>query len=126
MISLVIWLFIEVQKAVNREMRLHGKVQHSLRRERCTYAIITTFFALSYIARFYFNDFETGCNMVGSIFFATMVQVLVYLLEGVSMGVMMTFHLVNFKNGTLLSSSSLKHRSFELVRPEELYFFSNE
>ena len=57
MVLLVTWLFIETFRAVSRERRARqdGKVTHSLRRERCTYAIITFFFGLSYIGRFVQN-----------------------------------------------------------------------
>ena len=59
MVLLVLWLFIETRGAVNRETsaRQDGKVTHTLRRERCTYAIITTFFGLSYIGRYYVNEY---------------------------------------------------------------------
>ena len=55
MLLLVVWLFVETQRAVNRERRARGKVMHTMRRERCTYAIISIFFALSYIGRFILN-----------------------------------------------------------------------
>ena len=60
MTLLVIWLFVETQRAVNRERkaRLDGQVTHTLRRERCTYAIISIFFGLSYIGRYMVNDYE--------------------------------------------------------------------
>ena len=61
MILLVAWLFVETQRAVDRERRTRydGKVTHTLRRERCTYAMVTTFFGLSYIRRFILNTFDT-------------------------------------------------------------------
>ena len=55
MLLLVVWLFVETQRAVKREMRQFGKVQYNLRKERCIYAVISFFFALSYIGRFYVN-----------------------------------------------------------------------
>ena len=57
MILLVVWLFVETKRAVDRERnaRQDGKVTHTLMRERCTYATISTFFGLSYIGRFVLN-----------------------------------------------------------------------
>ena len=55
MLILVFWLFLETQRAVKRERKLYGKVQHTLRAERCTYAIVSFFFALSYIGRYTIN-----------------------------------------------------------------------
>ena len=73
---------------------------------RFTYAIITLFFALSYSGRFYLNVSDKCGEVVTTDQFAIqMVYVIVYLLEGASMGVLMMFHIVNFKNGSLLTSS---------------------
>ena len=107
MLLLVTWLFIETQRAVRREIKLFGKVRHTLRRERCTYAVITTFFALSYVGRFLLNVFEDSCRREasGSIYVQLMTQIIVYLLEGVSLGVLMLFHLINFKHGSLMTKS---------------------
>ena len=56
MCLLVIWLFVETKRAVNREKRARGGlVTHKLMQERINYAIISTFFALSYIGRFFLN-----------------------------------------------------------------------
>ena len=105
MLLLVAWLFVETQRAVNREMRLYGKVQHTLRSERCTYAIISFFFALSYIGRFYLDVF-VACGE--PTFAAEMDCTVVWAFEGASMGVLMLFHMVNFKTGTLLSIGQLE------------------
>ena len=98
MILLVIWLFVETQRAINRErrMRLDGKVAHSLTRERCTYAIVSTLFGLSYVGRFIDNDFMQCGTWLGSFYTYEIVNDLVYLFEGLSMGVMMLFHWKNF------------------------------
>ena len=55
MLILVFWLFLEIQRAKNREKKLYGRVKRTLRAERCTYAIVSFFFALSYIGRFTMN-----------------------------------------------------------------------
>ena len=103
MILLVIWLFVETQRAVNREKRSSGKVQHTLWRERCTYAIISFIFALSYLGR-YGIDVRMACmeSHHRTIFFTEIVVVSVYLIEGASMGVLMIFHFLNFDSGTLM------------------------
>ena len=57
MISLVVWLFVETQRAVNREREARqGVVTHTLWRERFTYALISAIFGLSYIGRIVVND----------------------------------------------------------------------
>ena len=58
MISLVIWLLVETERAVKREMRLYRKVMHTLKDEKRTYACITAVFALSYFGRSYINGYE--------------------------------------------------------------------
>ena len=65
MILLVAWLFIETYRVVAREKRAmqEGFVSQNLHKERCTYAIISTFFALSYIGRFIYNRFAYGCGV---------------------------------------------------------------
>ena len=79
-----------------------GKVLHTLQKERRTHAIISIFFALSYFGRFYVNEYHY-CDIVSRYSFATqMTLALVYMLEGASMGVLMWFHFVNFKYGSLL------------------------
>ena len=98
MLLLVVWLYVETQRAVNREMRQAGKVQYNLRKERCTYAIISFFFAISYIGRFVYNVF-VDCGGAGQklpLYAIEMLFVLVCLFEGVSMGVLMLFHWANF------------------------------
>ena len=60
MVLLVTWLFIETQRAVNRETKEYGNVMHKLKRERCTYALISTIFGVSYLGRFYL-DAELFC-----------------------------------------------------------------
>ena len=107
MFSLVIWLFVETKRAVNRERktRRDGRVTHTLTRERCTYAIISIFFGLSYIGRFVINEYEKCDGRIGSTFPELMIFVTVYILEGASMGVLMIFHLKNFQHGSLFKSS---------------------
>ena len=68
MVLLVIWLFVETRRAVRREMRQNGTVEHNLKSERCTYAIISFFFALSYIGRFVINEFDYCGKKIGSVY----------------------------------------------------------
>ena len=101
MLLLVMWLFVETQRAVERERRarLDGRVTPTLRRERCTYAIVSFIFALSYIGRYYMNEYAYyGCgNAIGSIFANCMTEIVVFFFEGASMGVLMFFHFKNFR-----------------------------
>ena len=64
MAMLVTWLIVETYRVVARERRARqgGFVTHTLHKERCTYAIISMFFALSYIVRFLFNKYFYGCE----------------------------------------------------------------
>ena len=118
MTLLVIWLFVETQRAVNRELRSRGRVQHRLRRERCTYAIITFFFALAYSGRFIIDNRMVCADGYRSFFFIEMVACSVYLIEGASMGVLMIFHWMNFEGGTLMTESRprrLRHLEDSIV-----------
>ena len=99
MTLLVFWLFVETQRSVERERQasLDGKISNDLRRERCTYAIVSSFFALSYIGRYVANEYiscEEGFN--GNMFVYGLTYVTVYFIEGASMGVLMMFHYMNF------------------------------
>ena len=58
MTFLVIWLFVETKRAVDREMKQNGSVKHNLKKERCTYAVISIFFGLSYITRYVKNVYS--------------------------------------------------------------------
>ena len=103
MVSLVIWLFIETRRAVAREIlaRQDGHVTHTLRKERCIYAIITTFFGLSYLGRYVMNEYIFG---VGDSFADYVATTVVYLFEGMSMAVLMLFHFMNFRKGSPILS----------------------
>ena len=58
------WLLAETYRVVARERqaRQGGFVTHALHKERCTYAVISTFFALSYIGRFILNKYGNQCS----------------------------------------------------------------
>ena len=128
MTLLVIWLFVETQKAVNRERqaRLDGKVTHTLRRERCTYAIISIFFALSYIGRFILNVYDSCAGQgIGSKFVQDITYVTVYLVEGASMGVLMLFHCQNFRQGSLFSTRKKVTPEYASIMLGEYHFFTD-
>ena len=55
-----------------------------------------------------------------------MAFVIVYLLEGVSMGVLMAFHCYNFKSGSLLASQRDKEPSYASIKLGEYHFFTDE
>ena len=99
MILLVAWLFIETYRVVARERRAQGGfVTHTLHKERSTYAVISTFFALSYVVRYIFNEYGISCEAdPWSMYALFMSEIVCYLFEGVSMGVLMYFHMTNFK-----------------------------
>ena len=71
---------------------------HELKRERCTYALISTMFGVSYLGRFYL-DAELFCQGIYT-FKMEIVCVLVWLFEGVSIGVLMLFHRINYLHGS--------------------------
>ena len=125
MLLLVTWLFVVTQRAVKLERQTIGVAGQTLWKERCTYAVITTFFALSYIGRFIINEYDTcGENMDRSFFFLEMTLNIVYLFEGVSMGVLMAFHFFNFK--TSRSILSLKGQEpYASIMPSEYNFLSD-
>ena len=100
MILLVIWLFVETKRADDREMKQNGVGKKDLQKERRTYAMITTFFGLSYFGRFFINTYDY-CGQIEPDFTYVMTYIIVYLLEGASIGVLMLFHFLNFKNGSL-------------------------
>ena len=104
MLMLVFWLFYETQRAVNREKQASGKVTDTLWRERCAYAIISVIFALSYIGRYFLNVYDTFGDGIGSSFAQEITYIIVYMFEGASMGVLMMFHLVNFKKSRSILS----------------------
>lgn len=107
-----------------RQARQDDKVPHTLRKERCIYAVISIFFALSYVGRFVLNEYEycTETNREG---FADYSIIIVFLFEGVSMGVLMAFHWINFKTGSLFSSNDDKEPSYASIMKEEYHFFSD-
>ena len=57
-----------------------------------------------------------------------MTGVLVYLFEGFSLGVLMLFHCLNFKHGSLFASKQkqVKEKSYISIMPGEYHFFSDE
>ena len=65
MLALVVWLFVETQGAVNRDIKRDGKARHKLVVERRNYAIVTTFFALSYLGRCFINVTAFGNIIAG-------------------------------------------------------------
>ena len=125
MTILVIWLFFETKRAVDRERRAShdGRVTNTLRKERCTYAIVSILFALSYVGRVGLNEYE-ACSSYINEYGYEMAQVTTWLFEGVSMGVLMGFHFVNFNSDSSLLSD--REQSFALIPPEEFSRFDTE
>ena len=52
-----------------------------------------------------------------------MIYIVVFMFEGVSMGVLMVFHWVNFKHGSLFSSH--KEGEYASIMPGEYHFFTD-
>ena len=110
MCLLVAWLFVETYRIKAREKNKltaqDGSVTNSLHKERCTYAIISSFFALSYVGRFILNEYIFGCGTAPWLYFSKLfTEVVIYLFEGGSMGVLMYFHMANFEQGSQFSST---------------------
>ena len=97
-------------------------MQHRLRKERCSYAIISFFFALSYALRFFFNVF-VACNW--TTFLIDILNTSVYLIEGSSMGILMIFHMKNFDGGTLMAETSSRLLMSGSIVNEKLHFFTS-
>ena len=98
MALLVVWLFVETLRddAQTRRDRKRGYTVHreSLFRELCIYAIVSSLFALSYIARFTLNDyFVCNGNNAASVFAHNMAKMVCYLFEGASMGGIICSHM---------------------------------
>ena len=112
---------------MNRERRACdvGGVTPSLRRERCTYAIISIFFGLSYIGRFFLNKYgSNNYETVKSRFALEMTGVIVWVFEGLSMGCLMLFHYLNFRDGSLFSSNKKKKEpEYASILPGEYHRF---
>ena len=122
MILLVIWLFVEIQRSVRREKRT-GFAATTLQKERCAYAVISIFFGLSYIGRFALDKKYDGCiEISGDGFVSRLMFLFVYLFEGVSLGVLMVFHLINFKYRSRTLTSEQPYIS---IFPGEYYYFTD-
>ena len=59
-------------------------------------------FALAYISRCLLSIYGYCNGGDGKLFSFEMILAIIFLIEGLSMGVLMAFHYVNFKNGSLL------------------------
>ena len=128
MLLLVAWLFIETYRVVARERqaRQGGFVTHTLHKERCTYTIVSVFFALSYIGR-YINNRYAACEAAELSYFAShMTEDACILSEGVSMGVLMYFHFANFREGGLFSSDKADELAYISIMPNEYHRFDTE
>ena len=99
---------------------------HTLRRERCTYAIISIFFGLSYIGRYVMNVCDFCGDGLGSEFDQLMIQIIVYFFEGASMGVLMLFHCKNFSEGSLFKTRREEETPYASIMPDEYYRFATE
>ena len=124
MTFLVIWLFVETKRAVDREMKQNGSVKHNLKKERCTYAVISIFFGLSYITRYVKNVYSI-CLQTHPIYFEEINWIILFFLEGVSIGVLMAFHVANFNHGTLFRTQE-KVVSYIAIGPEEFHRFDTQ
>ena len=96
---------------------------HTLRRERCTYAIVTFFFAFSYFVRFAINKYNI-CE-ANHTFGEEMFYIGLWLIEGASMGVLMGFHYANFKHGSLLSANNTEQLQAS-IKLGEFHYFTDE
>ena len=124
MLLLVAWLFYETQSAVSREMRLCGRVQNNYRKEMRVYAIVSIFFGLSYVVRYAVNVYVYA--EASGYYLPVMLFMMAYILEGLSMGVVMILHFVNFKKEEKLVFKVLDETKDSLVQSEDLHFFSNK
>ena len=110
---LVTWLYIETlrEDPFEKAEREFGDTcrWRAGRKRMCSYLIVSAFFALSYIGRFFFNDYF-GCNYNENSYAAFMVELAVLFFEGVSMGALMCIHATDDRPKSMRrnSSSSIK------------------
>ena len=95
-----------------------------MRKERCTYITISSFFALSYIGRFLLNQHGFCGSGNWTPFAYEMTKVIVYLVEGASMGVLMIFHMKNFKQSRSILSQ--QKQPYASLMPGEYYRFDTD
>ena len=86
--------------------------------------MITIFFGLSYIGRFLVNDFEYGKAGIVSLYAKYLTLVLVWLSEAASLGALMIFHLVNFREGRMLSDPESRQTCVSIAK-DELHYFTD-
>ena len=55
-----------------------------------------------------------------------MILVIILLIEGLSMGVLMAFHYVNFKNGSLLKEDEQEGSTYASIMPNEYHRFDTD
>ena len=92
---LVVWLFVETRRLVERDKEANGRALNKFVGQRRTYAIVTTFFALSYLGRCFINEVSCLSGDFIFTFVNYVIDMLVYALEGLSMGVLMWYHHLN-------------------------------
>ena len=123
---LVAWLFVETHRVVVRERKAKqgGFATQTLHKERCTYAVVSTFFALSYVVRLVFNVYGNTCgDDPWPSYPAYIVETTCFLIEGTSMGVLMYFHFANFREGGLFSSTDEEEFAQVTIMPHEYHRF---
>ena len=123
---LVTWLFIETlrEDPFEKAEREFGDTcrWRAGRKRMCSYLIVSAFFALSYIGRFFFNDYF-GCNYNENSYAAFMVELAVLFFEGVSMGALMCVHISTIRTKSKRQDRSHSIQEEENQFTERSYFF---
>ena len=75
-----------------------------------------------------FNERNACATVNSSTFAKEMTYLVIIMLEGASMGILMAFHFVNFKHGTLLSSQQDCDGgpAYASIKLGEYHFFTDE
>ena len=88
--------------------------------------IVFTFFALSYLSRFITNVFLNDVDNVDISYFTfLMINLLIVLIEGTSLGTLLFFHYKNFGQADMLYSSE-NSSQYATIKPEEIYCYSSD
>ena len=80
------------------------------------------------MGRFIINEVDTCDDKLGSNFTDEMFYSIVWLIEGLSMGVLMLFHCLNFSGGSLLKTRKRTPEDEQLyatIMPQEYHFFTS-
>ena len=120
MVSLVIWIFVEIRRFDIREKKIKAEFVTDLWQYKRYFATFALFFGLSYLGRFITDIYGYGyceSHYIKSSFAGKMIDAIAWFFEGTSMGAIMILHVMSFR----------KRRYPPLIEEdEELEIISND